>query len=299
MSKAGLNYQVLITLVGIHLATIWGLVNANFSIPLLLVAIIGFYLRWLAFTCVVHRYFSHKVFKTSRFIQFLLAIWGTLTLVRSPIRFASGHRHHHLYSDTNKDLHSIRISGFFRSYIGWVIDNSYHEDTIGLVADLKKYPELVWLNKLYFLPTLLLLSFLYFYFGLDALVYMGLLPAVFTWHVAFAVTVLFHSVGEKTHETNDESRNSDVLGILLLGEGWHNNHHADMSCARLGLNKGNLDLGFQFLVLLEALGLIRSLRRVHRLERTPESKFIFGYQRKNSSEQDRTRDVEPPLSKTA
>ena len=156
-----INVSILSTFIGVHLLTAFLLINTDFR-PEYVFWLTGlYYFRWFGFTCAVHRYFSHKVCRTSRWFQFVFAIWGVMTMARSPIRFASGHRHHHIYSDSHRDLHSFSKQGLFMSYIGWVISKRYHEDNFGHVADLQRYPELVYLNRWYFVPNLILLYFLY------------------------------------------------------------------------------------------------------------------------------------------
>jgi fatty-acid desaturase len=54
--------------------------------------------------------------------------------------------------------------------------------------------------------------------------------------------------------------NSLLFGALSMGEGWHNNHHAFPTSARLGLHWWELDLGWWFIVLLKALGLATDIR---------------------------------------
>lgn len=261
MRLSEVNYGILGVFVAMHVIAGCALIRVPFSLELLVLAVAVTAVRWLGFSCAVHRYFSHRVCRTSRWFQFALGIWGTLTMARSPIKFASGHRHHHLYSDSPRDLHSPKHHGVLEAYVGWVISKRYDEARLGHVDDLKRYPELVWLNKLYFLPNLMLLAALYFGGGLDAFAYGGLLSIIFTWHLAFSVTVLFHKVGEPAYDTGDESKNSALLGILMLGEGWHNNHHANPRSARLGHEWWQLDLGYLIFVALEWLGLIWSLNR--------------------------------------
>ena len=182
-------------------------------------------------------------------------------MARSPIKFASGHRHHHLYSDRKNDLHCATHQGLFGAYIGWVVSNRYDEKKLGHVSDLERYPELVWLNRLYFLPNLALLYVLYVVGGETGLVYGGFMSIIITWHLAFAVTVLFHSVGTPAYETGDDSKNSFLLGVLMCGEGWHNNHHANARSCRLGHEWWQLDLGYGVFVIFEKLGLVWSLNK--------------------------------------
>ena len=180
-------------------------------------------------------------------------------MVRSPIRFASGHRHHHIYSDGVRDLHSIKHQGFLYAYLGWAINKNYHEDVLGRVGDLRRYRELVALNRYYFVPNIVLLGVLYLIGGSPALVYGGLLSVVAVWHVAFSVTIAFHRIGRQKYETYDDSRNSFLLGFLTLGEGFHNNHHANMASVRMGHEWWELDLGYLLILVLKKLGLVWDL----------------------------------------
>lgn len=259
MKLEEINWTILNTFVGVHILAFALIATVDYQTKYIawLIALWGF--RWLGFTCAVHRYFSHRVCRTSRWFQFILGLWGTLTMARSPIRFASGHRHHHLHSDSPRDLHSYHRHGFLHAYIGWVVSKSYHEDRMGRVNDLLRYPELVWLNRLYFVPNLILLWLLYAVGGLGLMTYGGVLSIVLVWHTAFAATVLFHNVGTAEYRTGDESRNSLILAVLTFGEGWHNNHHANMSSARLGHQWWQIDVGFYVLWLFQLFGLVWDL----------------------------------------
>jgi stearoyl-CoA desaturase (delta-9 desaturase) len=140
-----------------------------------------------------------------------------------------------------------------------VISNTYHEKVLGRVGDLVRFPELVWLNQFYVLPNIAFLVLLYMGAGKVALVYGGLASIVVTWHLAFSVTVLFHRTGEGTYETYDDSKNSFLLGLLTFGEGWHNNHHANMSSARIGHEPWQVDLGYLVLAAFQRVGLVWDL----------------------------------------
>ena len=83
----------------------------------LLVGLVSYLLRMFAITAFYHRYFSHRSFKTSRFIQFFFAILGASAVQRGPLWWSSYHRYHHKYSDTKMDIHSPLQSGFWRSHI--------------------------------------------------------------------------------------------------------------------------------------------------------------------------------------
>lgn len=261
MNAKDFNFGILGTLLSMHALAFY----AVSACPITLDGVIfltGVTLcRWLGFSCAVHRYFAHRVCRTSRWFQFILGVWGTLTMARSPIKFASGHRHHHLYSDRNGDLHSPKHDGLLGAYVGWVVSKRYNEKNLGHVSDLERYPELIWLNKLYFAPNLVFFYVLYVAGGATALTYGGLVSVILTWHMAFSVTVLFHFIGTPTYETGDDSKNSAILGVLMCGEGWHNNHHANSRSCRLGHEWWQLDLGYVVFLGLEKIGLVWSLNK--------------------------------------
>lgn len=259
MKFQDISWPILVVFCGMHVLAVSLALSVPFQMDYLYWAVGLWGFRWLGFTCAVHRYFSHRVCRTSRWFQFLLGVWGTLTMARSPIRFASGHRHHHLHSDSPRDLHSVSQHGFLRAYIGWAVSKHYHEDNLGRVRDLTRYPELVWLNRLYFVPNIMLLCALYWIGGIGLLTYGGVGSILLVWHTAFSVTVLFHRIGTADYDTGDESKNSWILGLVTFGEGWHNNHHANMSSAKLGHAWWQIDLGFLVLALFAKLGLIWDL----------------------------------------
>jgi len=61
-------------------------------------------------------------------------------------------------------------------------------------------------------------------------------------------------------KTGDISMNNAPIGILALGEGWHNNHHAFEDSCRHGLKWWQIDMTWMFIVALEKVGLASKLR---------------------------------------
>jgi fatty-acid desaturase len=50
------------------------------------------------------------------------------------------------------------------------------------------------------------------------------------------------------------------VGLITMGEGWHNNHHAYPASAKLGLKDGEADPGWWVLLALRRLGLVSNLK---------------------------------------
>ncbi|WP_179379811.1 acyl-CoA desaturase [Jannaschia marina] len=57
-----------------------------------------------------------------------------------------------------------------------------------------------------------------------------------------------------------QGSNLPGLGLLTFGENWHGNHHAFPHSARLGVEPGQMDPGWWFILALERAGLAREVR---------------------------------------
>ena len=84
------------------------------------ICIVLYWLRIFGIGAGYHRYFSHRAYATSRAFQFVLALLSQSTAQKSVLWWAAKHRHHHLHSDTEHDIHSPRHKGFWYSHVGWV-----------------------------------------------------------------------------------------------------------------------------------------------------------------------------------
>jgi stearoyl-CoA desaturase (delta-9 desaturase) len=216
-------------------------------------------LRGLCMSAGYHRYFGHRSFKTSRLLQFLLAVGGCTALRGGPLWWAGLHRHHHRFADLPEDVHSPD-KGFWWSYGGWLVSGRYASTQYDLVRDLARYPELCWLNRYWTAPPLLL--------GLGTLLAGGwtgfalgfCLSSALLFHTQAALDSLTHLVGSRRYATADTSRNSMVLSLLFLGEGWHNNHHHYQSSSNQGFFWYEVDLTYNVLQGLAWLGLVWDLR---------------------------------------
>lgn len=72
------------------------------------------------------------------------------------------------------------------------------------------------------------------------------------------ISNLAHTRGSQDWIVNGaatQAYNVPIMAIPTMGESWHGNHHAFPSSARHGLYPGQIDLGWNFVQLLERLGL--------------------------------------------
>ena len=75
-----------------------------------------------------------------------------------------------------------------------------------------------------------------------------------------------------------QARNVLLTGLVTMGEGWHNNHHAFPGSARIGLYKGQSDPGYRFIKMLGALGLAWNIRLAKDLPYRPQLRWTDGAQ---------------------
>lgn len=122
----------------------------------IVLCIILVYVRMFGITAGYHRYFSHVSYKTSRWFQFILALWGSTAAQWGPLKWPALHRHHHRHSDQVSDIHSVRQEGFWEAHILWVVRKKNAYISYEKIHDFAKYWELRALDKLYFVPPIIL-----------------------------------------------------------------------------------------------------------------------------------------------
>lgn len=230
----------------------------------------------LSITVGYHRFFSHKAFETSRLIQFVIGFFGCCQLQGGPIAWSAIHRHHHRFSDKEEDIHSP-IHGFYQSHMGWLLKPKTYELAFKPLKDLQCYPELVWLDRLNFVPAILFLcvlwgtGFIYHRYvpgsvidGFYVLFWGGFFRLVIVWHATWSVNSVCHLWGAQPFNSTDQSRNNFWVATITMGEGWHNNHHENPSSARAGLRWWEWDPSYYLIFILEFLGLAKNVRRPKR-----------------------------------
>jgi stearoyl-CoA desaturase (delta-9 desaturase) len=229
--------------------------------PWLVALCLGSYLiRIFGITVCYHRYFSHRSYRTNRFVQFCLAFLGGTAVQKGALWWAANHRWHHRFSDQEQDVHSPVQRGFWWSHVGWILSDEHLETRWDQIPDLAKYPELRFLNNYHLVPVVLYGAAFYLLGGMPAFVWGFVLSTVLVWHGTFTINSLCHVWGKKRYTTTDESRNNLWLALLTFGEGWHNNHHTYQSACRQGFFWWEIDLGYYSLKLMRFLGLARDLR---------------------------------------
>lgn len=246
----------------------WGIGWSEVGIMLVMYLLTGF-----GVTIGYHRLFTHKSFKAGPVVTSILGVLGSMSVEGRLIRWVAFHRAHHQHSDHAEDPHSPHghgggikgvLVGFYRAHMGWMLDTSDH----GLekyVVDLQKdrlvrrisdlFP--LWFALSLIIPTVIggLISMTWTG-ALLGLVWGGFVRILMVHHITWSVNSVCHLWGTRPFRSHDESRNNVIVGVLALGEGWHNNHHAFPTSARHGLRWWQFDASYIVIWAMSKLGLV-------------------------------------------
>ena len=243
-----------------------------------LALLLGMYvLTVLGITVGYHRLFVHRSFETHYVVKFVLAVLGSMAVQGPLLEWVAMHRRHHQHSDTPDDPHSPHhhghgvlgmLRGAWHSHIGWFFRRE-PGNLATYVQDLRKsrllrvtsalFPAWVALGLL--IPTVLGGLLTGTWFGcLTGLLWGGLVRVFLVHHVTWSVNSACHLWGRRPYHSDDESRDNTVFGVLAMGEGWHNTHHAFPTSARHGLRWWQIDVSYWVIRALASVGLAWNVR---------------------------------------
>lgn len=242
-----------------HLAAL-GIFFVEFSWQVGLLCFITYYLRMAAITIGYHRYFAHRSFRTSRILQFILALVGTTAAQKGPLWWAGHHRQHHKFTDKEGDPHSPSQRGFWWAHIGWVVSPKYIATSEDLILEYSQYPEIQWLDRYKFVPPFALALIFLIFLGPAFLFWGFFLSTVLLWHGTFTVNSVMHLIGSRRYNTADTSRNVGWLFWVIIGENWHNNHHYYQSSANQGFFWWEIDIGYYLIRFFSLCGWVWDVR---------------------------------------
>ncbi|MGB8649405.1 MAG: acyl-CoA desaturase [Mycobacteriales bacterium] len=218
-----------------------------------------------------HRYFTHGSFKATRPVRIALAVAGSMAVQGPVTRWVADHRRHHAFSDEEGDPHSPwrygggfkgLSKGLFHAHVGWLFDVE-QTDQKRFAPDLLADRDVARVAR--FFPAIVAFSLLApaVLGGLISGSWTGALTAFF-WasvirvgllhHVTWSINSICHTWGDRPFKTKDRAVNVWWLAVASMGESWHNLHHADPTCARHGVDKGQLDSSARLIRLLEQAG---------------------------------------------
>ncbi len=264
MKKSRLNkfvilLSVILPLVGVFIA-IWMLWQRLVTWRDIAIMVSMYVLCALGITLGFHRMLTHRSFDTHPVVKFLFLAFGSMALQGSAIDWASNHIQHHAHTDQEGDPHSP-LNGFFHAHLGWLFT--------GTVADPQTYgkwmlkdPMVMFVSNTWYVWVALGYVIAYLLGGWTGLLWGGLVRTFLLNHVTWSVNSVCHTFGNRMFETPDVSTNNWAVGLLALGEGWHNNHHAFPRSAFHGMRWWQFDMSSYIIWTMEKLGLAWNVHRI-------------------------------------
>ena len=224
-----------------------------------------------------HRLFTHKSFKPQRWLKNVLAVCGSMAIQGPVVRWVADHRKHHKFSDRDGDPHSpwkygntigALTKGLFHAHMMWLFDSEqtpqrkYAPDLMkdrDIVRISRSFP--IWVAVSLLAPALAGGLITWSWQGaLTAFFWGSLVRVALLHHVTWSINSICHTIGDRPFVSRDKSANVWWLAIPSMGESWHNLHHADPTCARHGVLRGQLDTSARIIWALEKAGWIHDVR---------------------------------------
>lgn len=246
-----------------------------------LVMLVSFHLiAATGITVGFHRLLTHRSFETNDWVRGLLTIAGSMAIEGTPTNWVADHRKHHSFTDIEGDPHSPHVgyegggfkaafAGAWHAHWGWLLGTG-QAPVKQYAPDLLKNRVVMAIDRQFpWFILLVLVGPMFIGFvvngfkwqaALTALLWAGFVRIGMTHHITWSVNSICHMFGKRPFKTEDKSTNNWLLAIPTLGESWHHNHHAFPTSARHGLMKGQIDVSWWFIKLLEKLRLVWNIK---------------------------------------
>jgi stearoyl-CoA desaturase (Delta-9 desaturase) len=245
--------------------------------PDIVIALVMYAISGHGVTVGYHRHFTHKSFKPNRGVKIALAVSGSMAIEGPVIQWVADHRKHHKFSDRDGDPHSpwrygntlpALVKGLTYAHVGWLFDpeqtppRRYAPDLLkdrDIVRISRQFP--LWVAVSLLIPPIAGgLWTMSWHGALTAFFWASLVRVALLHHVTWSINSICHTVGNRPFKSRDKSGNVWWLAIPSMGESWHNLHHADPTCARHGVLRGQIDTSARIIWLLEKCGWIYDVR---------------------------------------
>ena len=228
-----------------------------------------------AVTLYLHRCQAHRALDMHPALSHFFRFWLWLTTGMITKEWAAIHRKHHAKCETEEDPHSPRIHGINKILWGGVVlyvKESYKKDV------MERYGHSTptdWLERNIYTPLnkwgIAVMA------AIDVLLF-GPLAGALIWGVqmlwipfwaAGVINGIGHYFGYRNFQTEDDSTNIVPWAAWIGGEELHNNHHAYPTSAKFSIRPYEFDLGWLYIRVGQALGLITVRKQAPQVKLDP------------------------------
>ncbi|MGI9336130.1 MAG: DesA family fatty acid desaturase [Gammaproteobacteria bacterium] len=230
-------------------------------------------------TLYLHRCMSHRALQLHPVVSHFFRFWLWITTGMNTKEWVAIHRKHHACVESEDDPHSPVTHGIKKVLLEGA--ELYRKEAKN-AETLERYghgcPE-DWVERNVYTPQS--------YLGYVLMLVINVLAFGPIGITIFAVQMLWipvtaagiingwgHYRGYRNFETQDASTNIVPWGVIIGGEELHNNHHAFASSARFSSRRFEFDIGWQYIRVLQALGLARVKKESPKPVMVPEKSII-------------------------
>ncbi|HEU4973550.1 MAG TPA: acyl-CoA desaturase [Baekduia sp.] len=254
----------------------------------LAVLLVMYVLTGLGITVGYHRMLTHRSFQTSKTVERIFAVMGSMAVQGPVAQWVADHRKHHAHTDHEGDPHSPHagfagggvkgtLRGLFHAHIGWILTEDGGAARAKYAKDLEEDPGLSWITRHFLFLVIVslaipavagfLLSGGELKGAATGLLWGGFVRIFLLHHVTWSINSICHFFGTRRFDVDDHSTNVFWLALPSFGEAWHHNHHTFPRSAEHGLARWErlMDPSAGVIWTLEKLGLVWNVVRI-----TPE-----------------------------
>lgn len=223
-------------------------------VPVLYIVVLG-HITNLCVTLYLHRSATHEGVKFHPVVEGFMRTWLWLTTGIVTVEWVAVHRKHHAFSDREGDPHSPVEEGLFAIVFGGVF---FYREAAADKDTLTKYGRgcpTDWAERNIFtrnrmLGLLIMATIDLLLFGLPWGVVVFSAMAVWIPIFGNVINGVGHAIGYRNFATKDASRNIIPIGLWIVGEELHNNHHADPRSASFRAKWYEFDVGWVYIKML-------------------------------------------------
>ncbi|MGD2170021.1 MAG: fatty acid desaturase [Chlamydiota bacterium] len=269
-----IEWSSTIFIIGYHLALLIGLpfffMHNSPGIGIYLSAFFLLYASGLSITAGYHRLYSHKSYKTNKFVESILLFFGSMATQGSALKWAFDHRNHHAYVDSDKDPYSIK-KGFMFAHLLWMFKKQKPIEK-SVVSDLYKNKLVMFQHKFY-VPLMFATNIIAFLLVgyicsdyLGAFVIAWWVRLLFLHHFTWFINSLAHTWGAQKFSKEHSAVDNYIISLLTFGEGYHNYHHTFANDYRNGIKWYHFDPTKWIIWTLNKLKLASDLRKINHIK---------------------------------
>ena len=220
-------------------------------------------------TFFLHRYAAHAMFKMSPFwekVFYVCTFIAQGSSFLSPYAYGVMHRLHHIHADTEEDPHSPKYDKNLFLMM-WRTKNRYNnilrrKETVDpkLTAGVPHWPlmEKIGDNWMSRVAWGVLYSLFYIKFAPHWAFFLLLPIHYFMGPVHGAIINWFaHKYGYRNYKVTDTSKNFFPWDIVMMGEGLHNNHHANGGRPNFAVKWWEFDPSYPMIWIFNKLNIIK------------------------------------------